>query len=212
MNTVSKFGSAYAVLGDPSIDYIYKLEKKTLLVKSNETYQNLGKKIAIALFWTSQQTLEKFDFLIKADTDTIFCHNLADKHLFRHRHGLIYGGVFNNGFAPYTEGKWKDVQFQQVFKRDIYSKYAYGGGYILSNRLVKKVAHVIQKYSFDSFEGILEDALVGHLVYLISLEHIVYYKNLNAITAVDTIDKPQDCTSHYVFQHKVLHPVRYMIA
>jgi hypothetical protein len=213
MNAISKYGPAYIVLSDPRINSIYKLQDKILYAKCNETYESLGKKIAIALFWSSQQNVETFDFLVKIDTDTVFCYHSAymalldSQHL---QHKLVYAGVFNEGYIPYTSGKWKDFQFNKTFGKNMYSKYAYGGGYVLSKLLLEQVVTVVRKYKFESFDGILEDALVGHLVSIVDLHTTVYYKKIDAITTAEVIHRPRRCQTRFIFQHKVFFPARYM--
>ena len=105
-----------------------------LLEDLNDSYKNLSAKVLLGLKWTLEEN-KKFDYVIKTDDDSfVRIEGISDALRQMGCHEDIYWGYFIGNAWPRDRGKWKEHEWLMC---PHYLPYAVGGGYVLSQKVVK---------------------------------------------------------------------------
>ena len=107
-----------------------------LLEDLKDSYHNLSAKVLLGLQWSQAENLN-FDYLIKTDDDSyVRIKAISDALRQMKCPQMLYWGYFMGYAFPEATGKWKEGNW---FKCPHYFPYAMGGGYVLSQNVVKMV-------------------------------------------------------------------------
>ncbi|CAH0385273.1 unnamed protein product [Bemisia tabaci] len=128
-----------------------------LLPQIVEAYESLTSKLLASIVYVTN--FHNFRYLLKCDDDSfvrvdkIFAE-LHDNVDLRLKSDYLYWGFFDGRAHVKTQGKWKEDKWILC---DRYLPYALGGGYILSQKLVKFIAdnhqHLVRFRSEDISVG-----------------------------------------------------------
>lgn len=193
-------------LSNDEIDQI-KSEQKVyndlLLINDlYDSYPNLTLKL-IKSTEKLVQTTPNFKFLLKTDDDSYVKLDLLAQDLIQYSSRLaamkqrkqtlenleLYWGYFNGRASIKKSGQWQEVNYNLC---DRYLPYALGGGYVLSNNLVKYIAEHGQNLN----RYISEDISVG--TWLSPFKNIHRRHDLR----FDTAYLPRKCKKFHFVLHK----------
>ena len=110
-----------------------------LLTNLHDSY-NLTRKVLYSFLWADQNV--KFFYMLKVDDNTyVFVDGLYKAAYRYHQDGInkLYWGHFNwkGSVKDHTQTKYAEYNW---FLCDHYLPYAYGGGYVISADLIRKIA------------------------------------------------------------------------
>ena len=100
-----------------------------------DAYSNLTTKLFLGVKWVNQNL--DFDYLVKTDDDTYVMADAMSNALRKMNcTDRLYWGFFIGNGRIHSEGRWAEHNW---FKCPTYLPYAYGGGYLLSRRVVRSM-------------------------------------------------------------------------
>ena len=121
-----------------------------LLPNLQEDYSNLTRKVLYSFIRIKQDY--KFSYLLKCDDDSyILLNNIIAELLARNSEKSFYWGFFDGRAHVKTKGKWAEKDW---FLCDRYLPYALGGGYVLSQDLVQRIATSADGLEFYNSEDV----------------------------------------------------------
>ena len=119
-----------------------------LLPHLGDSYQNLTLKVLQSFVALSNHY--SFSFLLKCDDDSfVVLDTILSELKQRESGGSYYWGFFNGKAHVHREGKWKEKSW---FLSENYLPYALGGGYVLSEDLVRLIvsnSHALTLYNSE---------------------------------------------------------------
>jgi len=163
-------------------------EKSDLLILNDvaDSYDSLTTKL-ITSFGSILKTFD-FKFVVKCDDDSFINLPLFAEALRRQARNRLYWGFFDGRAPVIKRGKWQETKWNLC---DRYLPYALGGGYVLSEDLVRYI--VTNSVYLNRFKG--EDISVGLWLSPLSI-HRVHDENF------DTEFASRGCSNSYVITHK----------
>lgn len=150
---VSKF-----VIGTKSVtqDLMDRLKAEALyndiiyLHDLEDSFDNLTSKLLSSLVWAYDN--HNFDFLIKCDSDSFVQIDRLVEALHKMKcPSLFYWGYFNGMGYPDYNGKWSEKQW---FLCPHFVPYAVGGGYVLSQQVVRLIVSMKEGLSLYKNEDV----------------------------------------------------------
>lgn len=164
-----------------------KFSDLLLLSDLREDYSNLTRKVLYSFTRVVQDY--KFSYLLKCDDDSyILLNKVVTELSTRNSAESFYWGFFDGRAHVKTKGKWAEKDW---FLCDRYLPYALGGGYVLSQDLIQRIAT-----SADSLEIYnSEDVSVGVWLspYKAERKHDVRF---------NTEFVSRGCRNSYIVSHK----------
>ena len=161
-----------------------------LLEDLEDGYKKLTEKLAMMFEWVDANL--KYEYVFKVDDDTFalldaILHELSRMPEKRDSHNLYWGYFYGRGNIK-TTGPWKETEWKLC---DYYLPYARGGGYIVSNHLVKYVAQNWRQFQMYNSEDVSLGAWLAPL-------------KLNRVHDVrfDTEYKTRGCKNDFIVCHK----------
>lgn len=170
-----------------------------LLNGFQDSYKNLSKKLVLSLKSISGSF--SFNYLLKCDDDTYVKLDIMLTYLMEYHSKVnsidfspnpapeLYWGYFNGRANIKTQGQWKEANFNLCSK---YLPYALGGGYIISERLVRYVdtnSDILNLY-------VSEDISAG--IWFASLRNVFRKHDCR----FDTAYMARTCKDYYFVLHK----------
>ncbi|KAL4704836.1 hypothetical protein ACJJTC_001311 [Scirpophaga incertulas] len=215
-NGNQNFIKIYFVVGSQGLnsETSQQLEKEAsrnndmLIFDFLDSYKNLAHKVLIAIKWANEN-LKQLKYLIKCDDDSFvridlivkdleaFAPEMNAKQLSRYvtyknnllTYNGLYWGYFDGRAKTFSKGKWQEKDW---FLCDTYLPYALGGGYVISQSIVKFVADNADFLSLYNSE----DVSMG--VWTAALRRINRVHDIR----FDTEWKSRGCNSHMLVRHK----------
>lgn len=158
-----------------------------LLSNVNDSYATLTEKLVASIQFIYSTSNTKF--LLKVDDDSFVRLDLLESQLTSLMDGkYIYWGYFSAAAPIKTSGIWEENKW---FLCDKYLPYAVGGGYILSNDLIKYIndnSDLLQHYKS-------EDVSLGTWLAPLKIKRI-------HDTRFDTWWKSRGCSESFIVTHK----------
>lgn len=146
------------------IENYYKIKDLILTVKCNEVYENLPKKVILALKYLYENT--NYDYILKIDDDTLINTDNLTKYINKHFYNLDYMGGLAGGHVDkkWHFGKCSDELLNNKEYWHDYNGYWCGGGfgYILSRSAVNLLLKN-ENYSYIFDDEIYEDKAIGNI-------------------------------------------------
>lgn len=185
---------AFFVIGSRGLnskqEYDINLEKSLhndlISLPIQDAYGDLTKKVLKSMEFSEKNY--RFDYLLKADDDTMVDIEKVLKELKTMNDPLLYWGFFDGRAPVQTKGKWADPLYRLC---DRYIPYALGGGYVLGKDIVEFIAdnaRLLELYNS-------EDASVGS--WLAGLK-----VNRRHDPRFDTEWKSRGCSNKFLVTHK----------
>ncbi|KAJ6646942.1 Beta-1,3-galactosyltransferase 6 [Pseudolycoriella hygida] len=171
-----------------------------LLDNLQDSYRNLTKKLVLSLKFVSDNL--SFRYLLKCDDDTYVKLDIMTAYLLAYHEKLssvnfasnpapdLYWGYFNGKANIKTSGQWKETNFNLCSK---YLPYALGGGYVISEGLVRYVNNNSDRLSLYASE----DISVG--IWFASLRNVFRKHDCR----FDTAYMARVCKDYYIVLHKI---------
>ncbi|XP_046615706.1 beta-1,3-galactosyltransferase 6 [Neodiprion virginianus] len=162
-----------------------------LLPNLQDSYQALTKKLLHSFAHICKEY--DFDYLLKCDDDSFVLVDKILKEFEKQRYEALdkelYWGFFNGKAQVKRSGPWKETDW--IFC-DFYLPYARGGGYVLSQNLVKFIAqnsNILRLFNS-------EDVSVG--LWLAPLSNIERKHDVR----FDTEYRSRGCSNEHIIKHK----------
>ena len=127
------------------------------LEELDDAYNRLSLKVVLALKWASQNL--NFDYLLKTDDDVYVRVRLISKVLKEMNcQKMLYWGHLFLRPIPYRTGKWAELKF---FNCETYYPYAGGGGYIISEKVLKTIMPYSESFALYNSEDVTVGNMLG---------------------------------------------------
>ncbi len=172
-----------------SLQHEYKQYGDMLLFDSlKDSYFNLSLKVLHGLNWVEHE-LPHFDFVIKTDDDSfVQVEKVAKGFIKMGCPEFLYWGYFNGHGFPEATGKWAEKHWHNC---PHYLPYAMGGGYILTQKVVKLLVLLSDRLLLYNNE----DVTVGSWLAPFELVRVHDMRfNVESVT--------HGCNNEYIITHK----------
>lgn len=172
-----------------SLQQEYKQYGDMLLFDSlKDSYFNLSLKVLHGLNWVERE-LPHFDFVIKTDDDSfVRVEKVAKAFIKMGCPELLYWGYFNGHGFPEPTGKWAEKNWHSC---PHYLPYAMGGGYVLTQKVVKLLVRLSDRLLLYNNE----DVTVGSWMAPFELVRVHDMRfNVESVT--------HGCNNEYIITHK----------
>lgn len=192
IKVTSKFLLGTSGLADTKVAGLQKERKQygdMLLFDSlKDSYLNLSLKVVHGLNWVERE-LPHFDFVIKTDDDSfIQVEKVAKAFIKLGCPEFLYWGYFNGHGFPEPSGKWAEKHWHSC---PHYLPYAMGGGYMLTQQVVKLLVRLSDRLLLYNNE----DVTVGSWLAPFELARVHDMRlNVEGLT--------HGCNNEYIITHK----------